>query len=496
MRTLGILPPLLVCACAAGPAQIAKPPVARTTMCMREPAKPSTDALGAKPEVLASKAFVPPAPETRTASDVPVHTLVRTSLPLVAVSVVVRGGAALDPKGKPGLYHFLSRMFLEGAGTRTGVQLAQAFDALGADYGVSAYSDYLVFSFVVLKDKVDAATELLAEVMAKPTFAQSDFVRAKGLWMDELKNQERDPKALAERLAVRELFGPSHPYGHLRTGDSTLSSNVALADVKRAYDGLYASRAMDLVVVGDVIPDQPARIASRLFRDIKKTTTPIPVWPSQADYRPPFGKIVLVDKPDAPQAVVSLVTHGVAAADQAWAALPRVNSVLGGSFTSRLNQDIREERGLAYGASSRLSFARNRGMFVASASLFSAKAAEGTQALVEDVYQYAQSGPTEEETAKSQLLARSDLVETFESATQSAARLARNLGAGLPAGVDRELGPVRDAATQKELAALAASLLPKGQAFVVFVGPKAEAEKALPSLAPWGITSIVSPGKP
>lgn len=449
------------------------------------------DILGPKPEVMQDAPFAPPAPMTLSASGIPVHVSPRHALPLVALNVVVRGGAGQDPQGKPGLYHFLTRMMLEGAGGRGGADLAAAFDALGADYGASAYSDYLTFSLVVTKDKLPAALDLLRDVMLKPTLSASDFQRAKGLWIDELKNQGRDPKAVAERIAVEQLYGPEHPYGHLRTGDERASQSITLADVKAAYTRLFVRGNTEVVVVGDVEAADATAHVTKLFGDTK-WVEPATATVSPRMYTPPFGKVVVVDRPDAPQAVVSLVAPGVRADDRAFVALPRANAVLGGSFTSRLNQDIREERGLAYGASSRLSFARQGGRFAAGASLFAQKAQEGTKALVEDVYAFAAQGPTEEEAAKSRLLSRSELVETYETVTQTAARLARNVGVGLPVGVDGELAPLRDAASRADLAGLAARLLPKGKAFLVYVGPKAQAEKVLPELAPYGFTSIVA----
>jgi zinc protease len=493
MKRLFLLASLV--GCAAGPVPVA----ARGATC-RVPAPQGSvpvavvDALGVKPEVVTGPAFAPPAPVSLRVGDVPVHVLARHALPLVALNIVIRGGAATDPANKPGLTHVLTKMLLEGAGARSGAELAAAFDALGADYGVSAYTDYATLSLVVTKDRLAAALDLLRDVLQKPKLAQVDFERAKGLWIDELKNQERDPKAIAERVSVQQLYGALHPYGHLRTGDAALSKNITLADVKSAYAQLFAPGAIEVVVVGDVEPQAVLPQVQSVLAGVPWGKPRTPATIALAAYTPPFGKIVLVDRPDAPQAVVSLVTRGVRAEDRTWAALPRANAILGGSFTSRLNQDIREERGLAYGASSRLSFAREGGMFVAGASLFAQKAREGTKALVEDVYAFAGQGPTEEESAKSRLLARSELVETYETVTQTAARFARNIGAGLPVAVDAELAPLRDQATRADLTTLAQRLLPKGQAFLVYIGPKAEAEKVLPELAPYGFTGIIDVG--
>jgi zinc protease len=349
-----------------------------------------------------------------------------------------------------------------------------------------------VFSIVVLKDKLDAALELLGDVLLKPRFAEADFARAKGNWLDELKNQERDPKQIAERLTAEHLFGPLHKYGHARMGDAAGSISIGLADVKTAYARLFTEGGVHFVVAGDVTKASAEPLLARLADSIAKRLVPTAplVSASTPAFVPPFGKVIVFDKPDAPQSVVSFVARGFRADDRSRAAAPRMNAVLGGSFTSRLNQDIREERGLAYGASSRLSFSREPGAFVASASLFAKKAAEGTKALVEDVYAYADKGPTEEESAKSQLLSRSDLVETFESVSTAAARMARNVGVGLPAGIDSEFSVLRDNATQADLARIAKELLPRGQAFIVYVGPKSEAEKVLPDLKSFGITEL------
>ena len=181
--------------------------------------------------------------------------------------------------------------------------------------------------------------------------------------------------------------------------------------------------------------------------------------------------VYLLDRPGAPQSVVGFVADGVKSSDPITPILGRVNAVLGGSFSSRLNQDLREERGITYGASSRFSWHADGGLFVANAAVVADKTGEGMRALDDDVAKFAKEGPTDEESERSRLLTRSDLVSTFESAASTVARLARNAGVGLPADLEAASSLARDKATRSDLANLARKAFGAGARRFV-VGPK------------------------
>jgi predicted Zn-dependent peptidase len=202
-------------------------------------------------------------------------------------------------------------------------------------------------------------------------------------------------------------------------------------------------------------------------------------------------RFVVVDRPDAPQSVIALVRPGVEARSPDAPPLVRVNGALGGSFTSRLNQDLREEHGWSYGARSRFSFNSLQGYFVAQAAVQTAHTGDALKAMLADVEAYAKEGPTDDEVAKTRLLARADLVEAYETVDAAAHRMARYAGVALPADQDATASGKMYAATKTDLAALAKKYLEPTNALVVIVGPRA---KIAPQLEGIGIKNLDTTG--
>jgi predicted Zn-dependent peptidase len=259
-----------------------------------------------------------------------------------------------------------------------------------------------------------------------------------------------------------------------------------LNDVRDLYGKTFRPERTTLVVVGDVSPkalEEELLPAFGSYVGVGKAALGPPALPEIASRR----TVVVVDRPDAPQSVVALVLPGLAASVPDAPILSRANVALGGSFTSRLNQDLREERGITYGASSRLSFARGPGMFVAQASVETSKTGEATKALLADVAAYATDGPTSEEAEKTRLVGRADLVEGYEGVASAAARLARLAGIGEAPDYEAKSAKLRDGTTLETLKKVARERLDPARGAIVIVGPK---DKVLPQIEPLGLGPI------
>jgi predicted Zn-dependent peptidase len=191
---------------------------------------------------------------------------------------------------------------------------------------------------------------------------------------------------------------------------------------------------------------------------------------------------VLVDRPDAPQAVIAAVGSGIAASDPDQAVLWRVNDAIGGSFTSRLNQDLREARGYTYGARSRFSVSRGPGQVVSWANVVTDKTGDALGALVGDLNHFAYQGLTDEEVARTRSQSRGELVSIYESVESIAGHLAANASLGL--GPDWELASSkrRDVADKAALDALAKRFYDPDHAVLVVVGPSAKVKPMIEAL--------------
>jgi predicted Zn-dependent peptidase len=191
---------------------------------------------------------------------------------------------------------------------------------------------------------------------------------------------------------------------------------------------------------------------------------------------------VLVDRPDAPQSVIAVLRPGIAASSPELPALARVNDAIGGSFTSRLNQDLREQRGYTYGASSRFSVSRGPGQVVAWASVVTEKTGDALAAMLGDLHEFASGGLTDDEIARTRSQSRASLVDTYESVEAIAGRLAGDASLGRGANYQARASESCDQADRAQLDALAKRFYSPEDAIVVVVGPRARVRPMLDTL--------------
>ncbi len=236
--------------------------------------------------------------------------------------------------------------------------------------------------------------------------------------------------------------------------------------------------------MGDVTEKELAPIAQAAFASWKAPPTPPPAPLAPPAPKGPWPRLVLVDRPDAPQAVIAALRPGLAASDPKAPALWRVNDAIGGSFTSRLNQDLREKHGYTYGARSRFSISRGVGQMVSWANVVTDKTGEALKAMLADLGTFADAGMTDDEVDRTRSQARGELVGTYESNQGIAGHLAADASLGLPPDWAARSAALRDGATKTELDALAKEFYDPGPAVVVVVGPR---PKLQPMLAELGL---------
>lgn len=465
------------------------------------PVTTAVDPLGARPPLPPPPPFVPPVPVAYARPNgTTVWLLERHTLPIVSVQIVVPAGAASDPADKGGLALATANMLDEGAGARGALEISRDVDRLGATLQTGAYADYAFAALTTLKKNLAPAGAIFGDVVAKPTFSPVEWKRVHDLWMNELRARASEPDAVAGVVALRQVFG-NEPYGHPGNGTLKSAARVSLDDVKKFYATAWRPDRATIVVAGDVTR---AELDPLLDQVLAAWKAPAGAKPD-ANARPgadpgatPSGdagaggrRVVVVDRPDAPQSVLALARRGVAASDPVAPKLVRVNTALGGSFTSRLNQDLREEHGWSYGARSRFAFTKSTGIFTAQAAVHTEHTGDALKAMIDDIEALAKSGLTEEEVEKTRLIARSELVESFESVEAAARRLARNAGVGLPADHEPRASLALDKATPEELKKAAATHLDPSNAVIVIVGPRA---KIQPQLEAIGIKTFQTTG--
>jgi zinc protease len=470
------------CGGQAGPAggPVAPPPAASAPAAV---ASSIQDPLGARPEPPPPPPFLPPSPTVASApGGITVWVLERHEVPIVSCDMTVPTGASSDPKGKAGLAHATARMLEEGAGKLGALDLARAIDDLGAHLTTDANADASFVSVTVLKRNLDRAMSIFGDVVARPRFERTEFKRMTDIWQNELLERQKDPDATARVVYRVALFGPEHPYGHPWDGTLRSARTITLEDVQRFYSVAWRPDRAVLVCAGDVTSAELTPLVGSAFASWKAPAAPAqpPVVPAAP--KGPWPGLVLVDRADAPQSVIAALKPGVAASDPEGAALWRVNDAIGGSFTSRLNQDLRERRGYTYGARSRFSVSRGPGQVVSWANVVTDKTGDALDAMLGDLRKFADEGMSDDEVDRTRSQARGELVSVYESVEGIAGHLAADASLGLPPDWEARVSERRDGAQKAELDALAKRFYSPDAAILVVVGPLTRVKPMLDKL--------------
>jgi zinc protease len=303
----------------------------------------------------------------RLANGVEVVMMEKHAVPLVVVEVTLRTGAIADPKGKEGLANLTADMLTEGAGTRSSLELADAVDYLGADLNTVAGFHTTGVSIHVPAARLDSALAILADVVRRPKFPQAELDRKKKELLTEFTQWRDEPRMLASLAFNKTVYGDRHPYGRSRMGNRASVSGVTVADMQKFHGSYFVPGNATIIVAGDVNRQAIAPKLEKLFGTWKGKGAALPDPPAITQI--PAGTLVLIDKPGAPQSVITIGRVGVARTNPDYFAITVMNTLLGGSFTSRLNQNLREKHGYTYGAGSRFDFRPLAGPFAASASV-------------------------------------------------------------------------------------------------------------------------------
>ena len=290
-------------------------------------------------------------------------------LPLVHITVVIDGGVLLDGD-RPGMATFTAGMLDEGAGIHDATALQSELAYLGASLSTTASWDAFAVSLKVPARSLGAALDLMADVLLRPTLGAAEVRRQRDLRLAGLLQQRDQPNALAGLAFSLLVYPPGHPYHRPTGGDSASAAALDSATVRRFYERAFVPSRATVIVVGDIgVPAARQAIQSRFGawrpRGATAALPTITVTPSRLE----STKVTFVDKPEAAQSVINIGWPGVDRRSPDYAALMVMNTILGGSFTSRLNMSLRETKGYSYGAGSGFSFRGTPGPFVASAAV-------------------------------------------------------------------------------------------------------------------------------
>jgi zinc protease len=318
------------------------------------------------PEPSPTRSFAFPAIEKSTLPNgMRIWTVHHPQVPLVALMMLVRRGAAADPVGKEGLAAVTADMLDEGSGARSAIEMHEALARLGAQFDTDIGSDATVASVTVLSRFTGSALSLLSDILVRPALREADFTRVRQLRLHRLTQIRDMPGAVADRAFLRLVYG-IHPYGHSPIGSETALASMTADDVREFHARAIRPSAATLIAVGDCDHATIARLAAESFSDWAGADAAS----AQLDGAlPTAARVNIVPRPGAPQSELR-IGHVAAARDTPdYHALVVANTILGGQFVSRINLNLREDKGITYGARTAFEFRRLPGPFVLQVSV-------------------------------------------------------------------------------------------------------------------------------
>ncbi len=310
---------------------------------------------------------LPPIQHFTLSNGIKVVLMEKHELPLVEMELMVNTGSVMNPSDKPGLASMVAEMMDEGAGTRNALELSDAISFLGANIFPYAGMHTSGVSLHTPLSKLDAAMELFADIIMRPTFPADELERKKKERLTRLMQWHDEPRAIANVIFGRTLFGTKHPYGIPDMGNEKSLRAMKSEDLKAFHVQNFLPSNSTLVVVGDVPKNGIQQKLEKTFASWQGGKVQEVKLPSvdQVSGR----KIYLVDKPGAAQSVIRFGRIGVERMTDDYYAIQVMNTILGGSFSSRLNQNLRETHGYAYGANSSFSMRPTPGPFTAASDV-------------------------------------------------------------------------------------------------------------------------------
>jgi predicted Zn-dependent peptidase len=351
---------------AAAALLIAAMPLATTPLAAQNrPAVATPPELGPAPRLT-----LPAVKEARLPNGIRLQVVEMRSVPAVQARLVIAGGARLDGEN-PGLATFTAGMLTEGAGGRDAFALSEETEYLGASLFASASWDATSISLGAPKRTFARAFGLLADVVLRPTFRADDVTRQRDLRLASLLQQRDQPAAVASLVFSRAVFPAGHPYHNPLSGDSSSTTALDSTLVRNYWERAADPRQATLIITGDISLDEARALATEKLGAWRAPARPL--TPTQPNRLPtperPVTRVILVDKPDAAQSIIRIGAPGVARSSRDYAAITLMNTILGGSFSSRLNDILREQKGFTYGAGSGFAWQPVPGPFTASAAV-------------------------------------------------------------------------------------------------------------------------------
>ena len=423
---------------------------------------------------------VPAAQTARLPNGLEIVVLPMHEVPIVNVNLIIGAGSVRDPRDLPGLATFTANMLDEGAGRRSALEIAEESAFLSAQLNASAAAEWATVSVHTPKRQLNAVLDLMADVVLRPTFPDSEITRQRDLRRTAILQLRDQPTAQAPIAFNAILFGAEHPYGWPSGGTEASTGMLDRARVQQFYQAYYRPNNARLILVGDITLGEARQLITARFGSWQRGTVAAAPSPTA----PPAGSrtFYLVDKPGAAQSVIRIGHLGVPRSNPDFYALRVMNTILGGSFTSRLNQNLRETKGYTYGASSSFTMRRLAGPFQAAASVVTAKTDSSLIEFFKELRRIRDSLVPDEELNKAKSYIALGMPGDFETTQGTAGQFLDLLSNDLPLDTYSRYIARINAVTAADVQRVARQYIDPEHFAIVVVGDRSQIEAGIRAL--------------
>ncbi len=437
------------------------------------------------------KFSLPPIEKTKLANGLELWMVEQKELPIVSMNLVLKTGSANEPDSRTGVASMTSTLLDDGTKTRSAVDIVNQLQGIGANLNAGSGWDSTNVTMQTLTKNLDQALEIYADVVQNPVFPAKELDSLKARALVGLRQQRSNPNAISNNVYNKVLYG-DHPYG--RDSNENTIKAITRDDLVKYYESTFRPNNGVLIVVGDF---NKATLKSKVEKAFENWKAGEISAKALAAAKPvEKARIFIVDRPGSAQSVVSIGQIGVDRSNPDYYALNVMNTILGGGFTSRINMNLREDKGYTYGARSNWSFRRGAGPFSAGGDIQTAYTKEAVSEFIKELNDIRGGRPVtqkELEYNKQSLIRR--YPSGFETVGAISGQLANLVIYGLPDSYFNDYIAKVNAITTDDVNRVAKQYLDPAKMAIVIVGDRKVIEPGLKELG-YGITILDTEGNP
>lgn len=434
---------------------------------------------------------LPPIEKTRLSNGLELWMVEQNELPIVSMNLVLKTGSVNEPDNRTGVANMTSQLLDDGTKTRSAVDIANQLQAIGANLNAGSGIDSTNVTLQTLTRNLDQALDIYSDVILNPVFPAKEMESLRARALIGLRQMRSNPNAISGIVYDKVLYG-DHPYG--RSNNEASLKAITRDDLVKYYESTYRPNNGVLIVVGDFDKATLKAKVEKAFAGWKAGDVSARPLPSAKSIEK--SRIYIVDRPGSAQSVVSIGQVGVDRNSPDFYALNVMNTVLGGGFTSRINMNLREDKGYTYGARSGFSFRRGAGPFSAGGDIQTAFTKEAVVEFMKELNEIRNGNPVTQKELdynKQSLIRR--FPAGFETVGAISGQLANLVVYNLPDSYFNDYIAKVGSITVDDVNRVAKQYLDPSKMAIVIVGDRKVIEPGLKELG-YGIIILDVEGNP